>query len=86
MAFLVHYGQLLYLVLLQNLCGGGQVGLLVCRDEIILGHHVVDRLVQMALEAQVAVRHDAHEMIALVNNRYSADVIFGHHSQRILYG
>ena len=77
-AFLVDDGQFLNLVLLQNLGGSLQVGLLMGGDEILTGHHLVNLLVKAALEAQVAVGDDAHEAVVLVDHGNAADVVVGH--------
>ena len=80
---LVNHGQLLNLVLLKYLGGGGQVRLLVSGHQVAAGHHVVDFVVQAALKAQVAVGDIAHQVALVVNNGNAADVVFGHQCQRL---
>ena len=67
---LVHDGQLLDLVLAEDLLGLGQGGALGGGDQVFLGHHVVDELVHVGLELHVADGHagDAelgHQLVRL---------------------
>ena len=73
-------------MLLQNLCGGFQVGSLVRGDDVVLRHHLVDALVQVALEAQVAIGHDAHQVASVVHHGDAADLILGHQRQGVRHG
>ena len=80
---LVHHGQFLYLVLLQYLCSGGQVGLLIGSDEMLARHHLVDLSVEAVLKAEVAVGDDAHQQVVLIHHGNTADVILCHHGERL---
>ena len=82
----VYNGQFLNLVVLQNVGSSSKVGLYVCGDEILFCHHVVDELVEVTLKTQVTVGNDAHKVVVVVNNRNAADVILGHHGERIFNG
>ena len=77
--------QFLDFVLLQYLSGGRQVCLHVCGDEFLGCHHVIDGPQHIFLETEVAIRHDAHQMLLFVHHGYAADVIFVHELQRILH-
>ena len=83
---LVHHGQLLNLVLLQNLGSVHQVRLLVRGDEVLLRHHLLYGAVQAALKAQVAVGDDAHEALLVVDHGYASDVVFGHDVKSLCHG
>ena len=85
MVLLVHHRQLLDFVLLQNLGSGNQVGLLMSGHQILFRHHIIDHLVKVAFKTQVAVGHNTHEMILIIHNGDSTDMIFSHHIQCILY-
>ena len=85
MVVLIHNGQFFNLVFLKYLCSGDKVGLLMCCHEVILRHNVVNLLVEMALETQVAVGHDTHEMVIFVNHGNTANMIFGHHVESVLH-
>ena len=78
MIFLIHYGQLLDLVLLQDLGSGSQVCLLVRGHEVILRHNLLHRTIQTTLKAQVTVCHDTYEMIAVIDDRNTTDMILRH--------
>ena len=80
---LVHHGQLLYLVLLQNVGSRRQVGLLVRGDEVVLRHNLVHGTVQATLEAQVAVGHNAHQVALVVYHGNTANVILRHDVQSL---
>ena len=82
---LVHYRELLYLVLLQYLGCGSQVGLLMRGHEVVLRHNLVYLLVELLLEAQVAVGDDTHQVVLVVNDWYAANVVVAHHVERILH-
>ncbi len=81
----IHHRQFLNLVLLQNLSGVGQVGLLMRGHQILLGHHVIDQLVKMTLETQVTVGDDTHEDVVLIHHGDTANMIFSHHTKGIGY-
>ena len=78
MIVLIHNGQFLDLVLLQDLGGSRQVCLLVGGHEVILRHDFLHRTVQTTLEAQVTVRHDTYKVIAVIDNGDTADMILRH--------
>ena len=56
---LVHDQKLFDAVRLQNALGFFERGADRHGDQVVLGHDVADRLIEVALEAQVAVRQDA---------------------------
>ena len=85
LSFVVHHRQFLDFVLLQYLSGGRQVCLHVCGDEFLGCHHVIDGSQHIFLETEVAIRHDAHQMLLFVHHGYAADVIFVHEFQCILH-
>ena len=71
----IHHQHLLDSVLVQKRADLALGGALAYRDEPILRcHRCRDRVVEMGLEAQVAVGHDAHELRA-VDNRHPRDVM-----------
>ena len=82
---LVHYRQLLYLVLLQDFCGGYEVCLLVCGYKILLCHDIVNSLVHAPFETQVPVCDDTNKMILIVNDGNSSYMVFRHHVEGISY-
>ena len=75
---LVDHGQLLDLVLLQNLGSSDQVGLLMGGHEIILRHDLLNGTIQATLETKVAVGHDTHEVIIIVNHGDTTNMILRH--------
>ena len=85
-SFAIDNGQFFYFILLKNLRRSRQIGLLMRRDKVFRGHHLVDQLVEPTLEAQVAVRHDAHQMAVIIDHGNAADVVVGHHIERVLHG
>ena len=72
---LVHDGQFLDLVPLQNFCSSHQVSLLVSGHEVFLRHDLVDRTVQTTLEAKITVGNDTHKMVVIVNHGDTPDMI-----------
>ena len=86
MVVAIHDRKFLNLVLLQNLRGIGKIGLLVSGDKVLLGHHVVNEAIHVALETQVAVGDDAHEMILAIHHGDATDMILGHHPESVLHG
>ena len=58
----------------------------MCGDEVLLRHYLVNLLVEMSFETQVAVGDDAHEMVVVVHYRNATDMIFSHHVQCIFDG
>ena len=81
----IHYGQLLDLVRKQNLRSLLQL-CRVCSDDVVLGHHLLDVTVHIALEAEVAVCHDTDEHTLVVNNGNTTDLVLVHQLQRIAHG
>ena len=55
-------------------------------DKVLARHHLVNLAVLVGLEAQVAVGHDAHQLVVSPHNGDAADVILGHQSQCIAHG
>jgi hypothetical protein len=53
------------------------------RDQVLLGHEVGDRLVEVGLEAQVPVGEDALQVPLLVGHRHARDPVAGHHLERL---
>ena len=51
-------------------------------DQIVLGHHLADRLIEIAFEAQVAVGEDAHQLRA-ARHRQAGDVVLVHDVERL---
>ena len=62
-----------------------QVGV-VCGDQFVFGHHLVDRTVHVTLETQVTVGHDTDQGLIFRYNRNAADVVLFHQHQGIAYG
>ena len=75
---LVHHGQFLYLVLLQDVGSCHQVGLLMGGHEVVLRHDLIHGTVQAALEAQVTVGDDTHQPLLIIDDGDTADVVLGH--------
>ena len=82
----VNNGQLLYLVFLQNGSRSCKVCLDVSRYKILACHYLVDLTVESALESQVAVCNDTYQMVFVINDRNTTDMIFCHHGQSLSYG
>ncbi len=55
-------------------------------DEVFGSHYFVDEALRVALEAEVAVCHDAHELAVVIDNGYAADVVFAHHAEGVGHG
>ena len=84
LALLVHHGQLLDLVLLQDVGSLGKGGAHMGGDE--LGDHdLAQRALHVALEAQVAVGHHADEHAVLVHDGDAADAVLLHQVQGVLH-
>ena len=79
----IHYWKFLNFVLLKNLCCSVKVCLLRRCHQVLRCHHLVNLLVVMALKAQVAVSNDTHQVVLVVNNGNTANMVFSHHRQRI---
>ena len=86
MVGIVDHGEFLDLVLLKNLSSRCQIGALMGGDQVLGCHHVVDELVHVTLETEVAVGDDAHEVVFLIDDRNAANVIVVHHVKGILDG
>ena len=54
--------------------------------EVLACHHLVNLAALVGLEAQVAVGHDAHQLVVSTHYGDAADVILSHQIQRIAYG
>ena len=52
-------------------------------DQVLLGHQLADRLVEVLLEAQVAVGEDADQVTLRVGHRHARDLVAGHHLERL---
>ena len=81
----IDYGQLLDFVAQQNVGRTLQVGV-VSGHQPLLGHHLVDLAVHIALEPQIAVGHDADQMLIRSHDGNTADLVLLHQCQRIAYG
>ena len=68
------------------MCSCCQVGCLVCCDEVVFGHYVVDFLVESLLESQVAIGDDAFESSVVIDNGYAAYVILCHDVECVAHG
>ena len=84
-AVLVHNGEFLDFIFLQNLCSREQVGLLCGGNEVFFGHYLVNALVELALKTQVTVCNDTHEVHFVVNDGNTANVIFAHQVECVLH-
>ena len=74
---LVHDGQLLDLVLAQDLLGLGQSSSFGGGDQVLLGHHVVDELAHVGLKLHITISDDADEL-AVVADGHTGDAVLGH--------
>ena len=79
---LIHDGELLDAMLGQNLLGRLQIGAHGRGDEVVLRHHVLDRLVEVGFEAEVAVGQNTHQL-AVLGDRHAGDAIAGHELLRV---
>ena len=84
-AISVNYGQLLDLVLQQNVGSVSQIGI-GRRNQTLAGHHLLDLARHIALETQVAVGNDTDQNICVVHNGDTADFVVVHQFQSITYG
>ena len=75
---IVEDGQLLYLVLLQNLSGCTEVGLDVSGYKVLACHHLIDGAVDVLLETEVTISDDALEVAFIIDDGDASDVILGH--------
>ncbi len=53
------------------------------RDQVLLGHQLADRLVEVLLEAQVAVGEDADQVAVVVGDRHARDLVARHDLERL---
>ena len=79
--FFIDDRQLLDAVLVQNAFGILERGADADRDEAVLGHHIRDRLVEVALEAQIPVREDA-DQLAVFRYGHAGDAVALHEVER----
>ncbi len=82
---LVDDEQLFDAVLLQDALGFFERGADGDGDEIVLRHDVADRLIEVALEAQIAVGEDADEALA-ARHRQAGDPVLVHDVERLADG
>ena len=54
-------------------------------DEVARGHQRGDRLVDVGLEAEVAIREDADEHTVGVGDRHAGDLVMRHQLERVAY-
>ena len=86
-AVLVHHGQFLHLVLLQDLLHVFAVRASIGDGYQVFGsHHIPYRSAHVGEETHVPVGHDAHQVIVVVHHRDAADVVLVHEIQRIPHG
>ena len=81
----VDYWQFLNLIFLQNVRSCSKVSLLMSCNKILLGHHIINELIQMTLETKVTIGNNTHEMILLIDYRNTTDMVVCHHTKRILH-
>ena len=78
----VDHQDLLDLVLLHQVLAALRGGTRAHRDQALLGHHVADEAVGVALEAQVAVGEDT-DRAAVNGDRYAGDLVALHELLRL---
>ena len=83
---LIYYRQLLDLVLLQNLCSSGKIGLLMGGNEVLLRHDLLNGTIQTTLEAKVAVGNDTYQTLVIVNYGDTTDMILRHDVESLSHG
>ena len=76
MELIVHNGELFHLVAPEDLLGLLQRGALLCGDQVVLSHHVIDQLAHIGLELHIPVGDDADEL-SVVADGYAGDLILG---------
>ena len=81
----VNHGKFFDFVVLENFCCFFEVGRLACGDDIVLCHHFIDYTVEVFLKAKVTICNNTHESHIIVNHRYSTNLVFLHHVERIDY-
>ena len=52
-------------------------------DEVFACHDILDRTVYVLFETEVAIGYNAFQVTFIIDNGYSADVIFGHQLEGI---
>ncbi len=80
---LVDHGELLDPVLAHDLLRRVERSARRRRDQLVLGHRIGERAVELALELQVAVRDDPDERAGRVDDRHAADVEAAHEGHRL---
>ena len=80
---LIDHRELLDLVLLEDGGSGLEVRLLMRGDEVLGRHDLRHLLVEVGLEAQVAVGDDTDEVALVIDDRDAADMVVVHHLQRV---
>ena len=83
MVVLIDHRELLDLVLLEDGGSGLEVRLLMRGDEVLGRHDLRHLLVEVGLEAQVAVGDDTDEVALVIDDRDAADMVVVHHLQRV---
>ena len=83
MVVLIDHRELLNLVLLEDGGSGLEVRLLMSGDEVLGRHDLRHLLVEVGLEAQVAVGDDTDEVALVIDDRDAADMVVVHHLQRV---
>jgi hypothetical protein len=66
---LVHHGKLLDPVLGQNPFRLVEPGANRCGDQLVLGHHLADRLIEIPLELEIAIGDDADQLPRGIHDR-----------------
>ncbi len=74
----IHHQQLFDTVPVKMLFGVLQGGSRRHRDQIFLGHDMMDRLFQIGLETQIPIGEDA-DQLAVFGDRHAGDAVFLHH-------
>ena len=81
----IHHRELLNLVLEEDARCALEVCLLMSDHEVLLGHHVINLLGEVGLEAEVTIGHDADKGVDIVHHWNTADVILLHDGKGILH-
>ena len=85
MVCIIHNRKFLNLVLLKNLSSCCQVGLLMGSNKILRSHHLIYLFVEMTLETQVTICYNTNQMVFVINNRNTTNMIVMHHIKSILH-
>ena len=83
---IVNHGKLLNFILLQYLRSTKEVCLHMSRHQVFAGHYLVDKSTLIQFKSQIAVGYDTHQMVLLVNDRNTTDMIFAHQLKGISNG